>query len=105
MNEELDFSNHKSFFSNIKKWIINFFRILVLLGKSVFLFIEKRRLFEKLGKEVFNKYENGSFKDERFEISLSKIENINKEIEEHDCLIREIRFGKSSSSEANNETV
>ena len=82
-------------FDAVRMWFTKAGRIGVLMAKGGYLLSERKRLFEKLGEEIFYKVQKGEFAHPEIEPLVSEIERLTKKLEIEELLIRGIRFGKA----------
>lgn len=78
----------------VRLWFSKAWRIGVLMAKGAYLLAERRRLFVKLGEDVYHKSLRGELKNPDFEPLVSQLERLTKKVEIEEMLIRTLRFGK-----------
>lgn len=82
-------------------WFSKAWRIGILMAKGAYLLGERRRLFERLGEEVYFKVLKGELQNSELEPLVKQLERLSKKIEIEEMLIRSLRFGRQSRATAN----
>jgi len=87
-------------------WITRSWQIALLMAKGAYLTTERRRLFGKLGEEVYFKIQKGELHNTELERVVEEIDRLSKKLEVEELQIRAVRFGEdeenSSESPASN---
>lgn len=89
-----------------RQWISKAWRIGMLMVKGAYLLGERRRLFVKLGEEVYYKISKGELRNAELEPLVHQLDRLTKKVEIEEMLIRSLRFGtprgttRTSSSES-----
>ncbi len=76
-----------------RAWFSKAGKIAMLMCKGAYLLTERRRLFGKLGEEVYYKMAKGEWQNAELEPLARQLEKLTKKIEIEEMLIRGIRFG------------
>lgn len=81
-------------FDGIKMWFSKAYRIGVLMANGAYLLSERRRLFGKLGEEVYARIARGELKSPELEPLVHQLDRLTKKVEIEEILIRNLRYGK-----------
>lgn len=76
-----------------RTWVGRTWRIGILLAKGAYIVGERRRLFVKLGEEVFAKHSRGEIAAPELDPLFQQLERLTKKVEIEEILIRNLRFG------------
>lgn len=87
-------------------WFIRAYRIGKMMAQGAYLLSERKRLFAKLGEEVYAKFLSGELRHPSLEASVHQLDRLTKKIEIEEMLIRSIKTGSrpsrsKSSADAN----
>jgi hypothetical protein len=77
----------------IRSWFSKAWRIGMLMTKGAYLLSERRRLFGKLGEEVYYRMMKGEWQNAELEPLVKQLERLTKKVEIEEMLIRSVRFG------------
>ena len=69
------------------------------MSKGAYLLSERRRLFGKLGEEVYYRMVKGEWQNAELEPLIRQLEKLSKKVEIEEMLIRGIRFGARPARE------
>ncbi len=64
------------------------------MAKGGYLITERKRLFTRLGEEVYYKIQKGEWRNVELEPLVKQLEKLTKKIEIEELLVRSIRFGR-----------
>ena len=64
------------------------------MAKGGYLITERKRLFAKLGEDVYFKIQKGEWRNVELEPLVKQLERLSKKIEIEEMLVRSIRFGR-----------
>ena len=79
----------------LRGWVANSWKIGMLMAKGGYLLGERKRLFEKLGEDVYYRFLKGEMFNTELEPLVHEIEKLTKKVELEELLVRGIRFGKA----------
>lgn len=74
-------------------WLARAWKLGSLMVKGAYLIGERRRLFVKLGEEVYSKISKGEWKNSELEPLVHQLDRISKKVELEEMLIKNVRFG------------
>lgn len=90
-------------FDGLKDWVLKTWRISMLMTRGAYLVGERRRLFVKLGEEVYYKISKGELMDTELEPLVQQLDRLSKKVEIEEILIRSLRFGKRARKPASED--
>jgi hypothetical protein len=76
-------------------WITKSWRLGLYMAKGAYLLSERRRLFGKLGEEVYYKIQKGEMKNPELDTLVRDLDKLTKKVELEEMQIRHVRFGVS----------
>ncbi len=85
-----------TFIDGFRLWVTRGWRIALLMGKGAYIVGERRRLFVRLGEEVFTKMQGGLLRDPDLEPLVEQLEKLTRKVEIEETMIRSIRFGNQT---------
>jgi hypothetical protein len=77
-----------------RSWGNNFWRLSVLMAKGAYLLQERKRLFGKLGEEVYDRVKKGELNSPTLEPLVHQLDRLTKKVEIEEMLVRSLRFGQ-----------
>jgi hypothetical protein len=77
-----------------RRWGNSFWRLSVLMAKGAYLLQERKRLFGKLGEEVYERVRKGELKSPALEPLVHQLDRLTKKVEIEEMLVRSLRFGQ-----------
>ena len=80
----------------LKAWFTQSWKIGIMMAKGAYLLSERRRLFSKLGEEVYYKVERGEIQNKDLESIVKDLSLLTKKVELEEMLIRSTRFGRKT---------
>ncbi|MBI4405324.1 MAG: hypothetical protein HY537_14265 [Deltaproteobacteria bacterium] len=86
---------------SVRTWLTRFWKIGLLMAKGAYLIGERRRLFLRLGEEVYYKICKGELRHAELESVVHQLDRLTKKIEIEEMLIRNLRFGTSRTVRSN----
>ena len=78
----------------LRSWSNKAWRMGILMAKGAYMVGERRRLFVKLGEEVYYKISKGELSHVELEPLVQQLDRLTKRVEIEEILIRTLRFGK-----------
>lgn len=73
-------------------WLVHSWRLGSLMAKGAYLVGERRRLFQRLGEEVYYKVAKGEFAHADLDPLIQQLDRLTKKVEIEEMLIRGLRF-------------
>ena len=67
------------------------------MANGAYLLSERRRLFGKLGEEVYARIARGELRSPELEPLVHQLDRLTKKVEIEEILIRNLRYGKAST--------
>lgn len=81
----------------LRYWLVHSWRLASLMAKGAYLVGERKRLFRRLGEEVYYKMAKGELANADLEPLVNQLGRLTKKVEIEEMLIRGIRFGEQRS--------
>lgn len=78
----------------LRFWLVHSWRLASLMAKGAYLVGERKRLFRRLGEEVYYKTTKGELAHADLEPLVHQLDKLTKKVELEEMLIRRIRFGE-----------
>ena len=104
-NTESRLERFGTFIDSIRLWTTKAWKISLLMAKGAYLLSERRRLFLKLGEDVYYKIQKGEMRIPDLEFIVSQLDRLTKKVELEEMLIRNIRFGSKIARVQQEESV
>lgn len=82
------------YYDTLRLWVTKSWRIALMMGKGAYLTSERRRLYQRLGEDVFFRVQRGELRDTDLELRVKDLERLTRKLELEDAQIRAVRFGK-----------
>ena len=82
-----------TWFDLFRAWLTKAWRIGILMAKGSYLVGERRRLFQKLGEDLYRSFSEQGANPERFTPTIQALNRTTKKIELEEVLIKNLRFG------------
>jgi len=80
----------------VRGWGTKIWRLSVLMTKGAYLLGERRRLFTKLGEEVYALVHKGEIKNEQIQTLVHQLDRVTKKVEIEEMLVDNLRFGPAN---------
>lgn len=84
----------------LRLWMTQTWRIGMLLSKGGYLTSERKRLFTKLGEDVYYRMQKGEFSNPDLEPIVKNIDKLTRKLELEELQIRAVRFGHSRQKDS-----
>ena len=89
---------------SFRAWLTKMRKLTVVMAKGGYIVNERKRLFIKLGEEVYYKISRGEMRSADLDPIVEQLDRLTRKVEVEELLVRHIRFGKQSGKRSGSFT-